>query len=1339
MADNRQPTDTDRRAHEPRRARPARVWQPTYPEELPVSTRRTDIISALREQPVLIVAGDTGSGKTTQLPKMCLEAGRERIACTQPRRVAAISLSRRVAEELGVTWGREVGCKIRFMDESGPDTAVKFLTDGMLLAEVQADPLLRAYDTIVIDEAHERSLNIDFLLGHLNQLRHRRKDLKIIITSATIDTAAFSRAFDNAPVIQVSGRLYPVEVIYSPVDELLEESGDFTHLDAVALALERILLESDRGDVLVFLATERDIREAADLIESRNFGPLEIVPLFGRLAAADQQRVFAPSRRRKIVLSTNIAETSLTIPGIRFVIDTGEARISRFNNRTRTRRLPIEPIAQSSANQRKGRCGRVAEGVCIRLYSEEDFLKRPEFSVPEIQRANLADVILRMKAARLGDIERFPFIDPPPPAAIAAGYALLEELGAIAPATPATQAPAGPDADAAENRHAPYVDPHALTPLGRDLARLPVDPIVGRMLLQAVEERAVREVVVIAAALSIQDPRERPADAEAAADAAHRRFVHPDSDFLTLLAIWDAFHDEVEHLSQGRLRKFCRQHFLSYNRMREWRDIHAQLEEALGDLNPGRARPPAEPHRRDRARNVTRSELSSKQPASESNPGAPTPDQDLRYGGERYRAIHRSLLPGLLANVARREEGNLFRAGGDRKPLLFPGSTLFDRKSRAAPRGDKSAPRPKPNKSPDWIVAAEIVETTRLYARTCARIDVQWVLDVGAHACRISHSEPTFTVESGRVLVRETTRLHGLEVRVRRIGYGTINPKHATEIFIREGLLNPELQLPHRFLEHNRALRDKVEVLRTRLRGGSYVDLDEAYYRFYASRLENVSSVHDLNRLIRDRIAHEPDVLCLREEDLLGDLPQDFDRAAFPDRVELENFALPLRYAYKPGQEEDGVTVRLEPAQAKRLHAGMLDWLVPGHLEEKIDHLLRALPKEIRKQLLPIGEKSAAIARALRPTHPTLPESLAAHLEKHYGVRTFPSDWHPEEVPAHLRVRVEVVGTQADGSRKALAASRDLEQVRTMLAQQERAAAEKPEGAVVEAWRRASSAWERTNLETWTFDSLPDRIQVTETGGLAIHAYPGLRIEPAGVALRLFKSPEEARLDLAAALCRFMEHELRYELGWLDRDLKDVARLGPLAITLAPLATLKENIRGHLRQHLCARPIEPLTREAFLKVAAAAREESKGLLFRVIDQLGVILKLRNDLALEAAKPPYRDFPHDLARLVPPDFPLRTPHGQLRHLPRFLKAMQVRARKARENPVRDAERAAALTRLETRLAALAKSPRAAATADARDEVAWLLQELRVSLFAQELGTAVPVSEKRIEARLAEIGG
>jgi len=560
-----------------------------FPPELPISARAEEITQAIQNHAVVILAGETGSGKTTQIPKMCLAAGRGaqgRIACTQPRRVAALSISRRVAEELGVTWGREVGCKIRFNDQTTPQTVIKFLTDGMLLAEVQGDPLLRDYDTIIIDEAHERSLNIDFLLGHLRTLRYKRPELKIVITSATIDTKAFSDAFDGAPVVLVEGRTFPVEVIYAPLDELgrdyaeNDENEDREDKEAVAAsraealhyvdgaveAVERIVRESGKGDVLVFLPSERDIREVRDLIDGRRLRDCEVVPLFGRLSNAEQQRVFAPTQRRKIVLATNIAETSLTIPGIRFVVDTGLARLSRYSPQARTRRLPIEPVAQSSADQRKGRAGRVEAGVCVRLYSEKDYLERPRFTQPEIQRANLADVILRMKAFGLGDIERFPFINMPAAKSIRAGWALLEELGAVE----REEGGAGADGTVRE-----------LTPGGRELARLPVDPTVGRMILQAREERALREVLVIASGLSIQDPRERPMDKQQQADAAHRRFVHPDSDFLTLLNVWDTFHDEVENMSQGRLRRFCKEHFLSYTRLREWRDIHTQLVEVL--------------------------------------------------------------------------------------------------------------------------------------------------------------------------------------------------------------------------------------------------------------------------------------------------------------------------------------------------------------------------------------------------------------------------------------------------------------------------------------------------------------------------------------------------------------------------------------------------------------------------------------------------------------------------------------------------------------------------------------------------------------------------------------
>jgi ATP-dependent helicase HrpA len=632
-----------------------------FPPELPISARAEEITAALGAHQVIILAGETGSGKTTQIPKMCLAAGRGtagRIACTQPRRVAALSVSRRVAEELGVEWGGPVGAKIRFSDQTTPQTVIKFLTDGMLLAEVQGDPLLREYDTLIIDEAHERSLNIDFLLGHLRTLRYQRPELKIVVTSATIDTAAFSAAFDGAPVIQVEGRTFPVEVIYAPLDELGRDYADndeneekddagavasakaeaLHYIDGVVEAVERVTRESESGDVLVFLPSERDIREVGDLLEPRlRKSRAEVVPLFGRLTNAEQQRVFAPSRQRKIVLATNIAETSLTIPGIRFVVDTGLARVSRYAPQARTRRLPIEPVSQSSADQRKGRAGRVAAGVCIRLYAEKDFLERPKFTQPEIQRANLADVILRLKAFGLGDIERFPFINMPAAKSIRAGYALLDELGALEKAGGGTETS------------------HQLTPLGRELARLPVDPTVGRMILQARTEHAVREVLVIAAGLSIQDPRERPLDQQAQADAAHRRFAHPDSDFLTLLNIWDAWHDQFENLSQAKLRRFCRDHFLSYTRMREWRDIHAQLWDVL----------------RDRA---------DFKPTSAFHGLATVDEKTTVFGTPGYRAIHRSILAGLLGNIATLDEENGgYKATHDRRVGLFPGSVLFKR------------------------------------------------------------------------------------------------------------------------------------------------------------------------------------------------------------------------------------------------------------------------------------------------------------------------------------------------------------------------------------------------------------------------------------------------------------------------------------------------------------------------------------------------------------------------------------------------------------------------------------------------------------------------------------
>ncbi len=1257
------------------------LWHITYPEDLPIAARRKEIIAAIQTYPVIIIAGETGSGKTTQLPKLCLEAGVTHIGCTQPRRVAALSISKRVAQELQVQWGKEVGCKIRFSDKTAPETTIKFMTDGILLAEVQSDPQLQAYDTLIIDEAHERSLNIDFLLGHLNQLRHQRPDLKIVITSATIDTEAFSRAFDNAPVIEVSGRTFPVETIYSPIDELAVDSGDFTPIDAVVESVKRILSETRSGDILIFLPTERDIREATDLLKDRLNTNAAILPLFGRLSAGDQQRIFTSIQNRKIVVSTNIAETSLTIPGIHYVIDTGDARISRFNPRTRTKRLPIESISQSSANQRQGRCGRMAEGICIRLYSETDFLKRAEFTPPEILRSNLAEVILRMQASRLGKIETFPFIDPPLPHAIRAGYQLLKELGAL---------------DKNEN----------LTPLGQQLAQLPVDPIVGRMILQAFKEQALHEVLIIASALSIQDPRERPLEAKEAADQAHRKFIHPQSDLLTLLNIWNAYHDKCESMTQRNLRKFCKSHFLSYVRMREWRDIHAQLKGSLPRT-----------HKEKNRAFYQKSSFNSQDDAA------------WKFGGSAYQAIHRSILPGLLVNIAYRDEGNLFRAAGDRKVMIFPGSGLFEKK---ALKPGKKTQKKKPaqlQKKRDWIIAAEIVETNRLYARTTARIDPQWAVELGAHICKSSYSEPTYHPDSAWVLVKESIRIHGLEISQKRVSYGAINSQQATEIFIRSALVDDTLESPHPFLEHNRSLRKKIEALQTRLRSSDYLNLDEALYRFYTRHLQNVSSIHDLNRFCRNLKPKDKKCLFLQESDLLGKGIANIDRKAFPEKISLQNSALPLSYTYKPGEEDDGVTLSLSPKQARDLQKGMIDWLIPGHLEEKILHLLRNLPKHLRVKLLPIPEKVKKIARELKPTHQTLVESLSSYLKNEYNIDTISEDWHPENLPEYLKIRLNVV----DSKNQTITTNRDFDQIQKALDQQEKNASLKNKSL---PWKKAVDKWERPSLPTWDIDSLPERIEITQSSGIPVYAYPGLRVEEESVALRLFRDPTTAKTQTARGITKLLSIDLRYELAWLEKDLKDLSKLGLLAITLAPLETLKRQTYTHLHSFLCQRSVHPLTRSAYHKTLATAKDDSKGLLYRFMDQLESILKQRDSL-LHSEKT-YSGLKEDIERLAPSHFLLHTPFPQLQHFKRYFKAISIRLERARLKASKDAEKAALIRPYDQKLAQwIESSPKDPAVLEAINELRWMIEEFRVSLFAQELGTATPVSAVRLDKKIAEL--
>ncbi len=1273
-----------------------------YPEDLPITARREEIVETIRRHQVVVIAGETGSGKTTQLPKMCLEAGLAeaglRIGCTQPRRVAALSISQRVAEELGVSWGREVGCKMRFNDDTGPETRIKFMTDGILLAEIQSDSELRAYSALIIDEAHERSLNIDFLLGYLQGLLVRRPELKLIITSATIDTDAFSQAFGGAPIIEVSGRLWPVEIRYRPLESFPTRDAyePLSHLDAAVRATEDALLESGDGDVLVFLPTERDIRDVREMMEEMLGRGTEVLALYGRMPAAEQARIFSPGPRRRVVLATNVAETSLTLPRIRYVVDAGLARMSRYNPRTRTKRLPVEEISQSSANQRAGRAGRLREGVAIRLYDEEDFAKRPRFTQPEIQRANLAEVILRMKAFALGEIENFPFINPPPVAAIRAGYRLLHELGAVS-------------------------ELNVLTGLGAELARLPLDPTLGRMLLQACEENVLPEVLVIAAGLSIPDPRERPEEQKEAAQTAHQKFADVDSDFLSFLKMWQQCPEGEGKGSSNALRRYCKTNFLSFTRMREWRDIHRQLAEVFPEKQRARVQAdvplPIPPNRRGAKRQ--REEVE--------DPFATS-----------YRGIHRSILSGLLGQIAQVQERNRYKAAGNRLVTLFPGSHLFARMERGkkgrlqpaqtGPDGAKVAQKPR---QPEWIMAAEIVETSQLFARTAAGIDPNWAVDLGAHLCETRHAEPAWSEKAERVLVKERVLLHGLEICRRNVDYGKIDAPHATELFIRGALVAEEARIPLRFFDENRQTREKVETALTRVRHHQAQDLDEAVFRFYAARLHGISSVHDLHKFVDEKIRRDPDFCVMREEDLLGEADTTFDPLLFPDKVLLGNTALPLSYAFNPGEESDGVTVQVPLPVAAQLTTGQIQWLVPGLREEQINLLLRALPKAIRRPLMPLAERAAEVAREFDPGRGEFLTALAEYLTRRYRIHIRRSDWPEQTLPAHLCPRVEVV----DRSARSLAVGRDLEVIQQQIEKQDHRTG---------GWHKAARQWERSGLTDWTFGDLPESVFVEEVGGASLVAYPGIEAAGESVNVRLYRKAVEAHAATRNGIRKLVELGMARDLVGLRKELIHVARrlhapkrgaasfhgsLQQLGAQLQKMEmeqspeSFQEAAMERLLDHAFVwEPAHPLQKERFELFLENGRRALPGLVYQMGESARKILELRETLLALPKRYPGMDV--DIARLVPPDFPAQTPFARLAHLPRYLKAIQVRAERAQHKPAKDAEKAAQLLPFE--------GWRKRVPLETREAFRWLLEEFRVSLFAQELGTLESVSAQKLKA-------
>ncbi len=1026
-----------------------------YPRELPIAARAGEIVAAIRStrHRVVIISGETGCGKSTQIPKMCLEAGRGiagLIGCTQPRRLAAVTIAYRIAEELGEDLGRSVGYKIRFQDRTSPDAYIKIMTDGILLAETQGDRRLSDYDTIIIDEAHERSLNIDFLLGILRKLVDARPDLKLIITSATLDTAKFSAAFRNAPVIEVSGRLYPVDVEYRAPDR--DEAEDKDYVDQAVEAVTSIRREKPPGDILVFMPTEQDILETCRILEGRKFPVTTILPLFSRLPAGQQRMVYSVTGP-KIVVATNVAETSLTIPGIRYVVDTGVARIAHYQPGTRINSLPISPISRASADQRKGRCGRVREGLCVRLYSQTDYESRDEFTAPEILRSDLAEVILRMIDLDLGEPLEFPFIDRPASKTVRDGYETLVELGAVRRVAvsepPGRREMAGRRrAEDQQTQVAARGPTWVLTDKGRRMARMQLDPRISRMLLEAEHENCLSEVAVLAAALSIRDPRERPPEQAAQADAAHAGFGHPNSDFLVLLNIWNRYHSEFERLAgAAQKRRFCHEHFLSFPRMREWVYLHEEIAGALAQLRRGQ---------------VYFLPILAK---SRPGPLLSAPHADI--SPVLYAGIHRAILAGFLSNIAVHKEKNMYAAAKNREVMLWPGSVLF-------------------NKTAGWIVATEIVKTSRLYARSAAKIDPAWLEDLGGPLCKRSYSDAAWDRARGEVTAKERVTLFGLEiVRDRRVSYGRINPIEAHEIFVMTGLTAGDIEDAPPFLRHNLALQLKVEAMEEKLRHRDIMVAETAIAKFYSDRIPGIFDIRTLAKLIKDRGGD--DWLRLSEDDLLARRPAADDVAAFPDSVEVAGRPFKAVYRFAPGQEDDGVTLQVPASILSVIPPERLEWGVPGQYKDKIAALIKGLPKRYRKLLVPVADKAETIATEMprAPEEVPLFKAVAEFVKRRFGADIPPREWAVADVPKYLRMRVAVT----DRAGRVIDAGRDVDLLKRKIGAEDRA----PSKVESPAWKEARARWERTGITAWDFGDLPEKLTV----GTSLTGYPALVVEKA--------------------------------------------------------------------------------------------------------------------------------------------------------------------------------------------------------------------------------------------------
>ncbi|GGW74588.1 ATP-dependent RNA helicase HrpA [Streptomyces caelestis] len=1250
------------KAEERMAGRRGRLPEITYPEQLPVSQKKDEIADAIRDHQVVIVAGETGSGKTTQIPKICMELGRGvrgMIGHTQPRRIAARTVAERVADELDTPLGEAVGWKVRFTDQVDPDaTFVKLMTDGILLAEIQTDRELRAYDTIIIDEAHERSLNIDFLLGYLAQLLPKRPDLKVVITSATIDPERFSRHFGDAPIVEVSGRTYPVEVRYRPLLEEDGEDADRDQITAITDAVEELQKEG-QGDILVFLSGEREIRDTADALTKKNYRFTEILPLYARLSHAEQHRVFQPHTGRRIVLATNVAETSLTVPGIKYVIDPGFARISRYSHRTKVQRLPIEPVSQASANQRKGRCGRTSDGICIRLYSEEDFNARPEFTDAEILRTNLASVILQMTAAGLGDIEKFPFIDPPDHRNIRDGVQLLQELGALDPA---------------------QKDPRKrLTDTGRKLAQLPVDPRLARMVLEADTNGCVREVMVIAAALSIQDPRERPADKQTQADQQHARFKDETSDFLAYLNLWRYIREQQKERGSSSFRRMCKQEYLNFLRIREWQDIYSQLRTV------------------------------AKQMGIHLNEDDAPADR-----------IHVSLLAGLLSHIGMKDvkDGakNEYLGARNAKFAIFPGSALF-------------------KKPPRFVMSAELVETSRLWARVNAKIEPEWVEPLAGHLLKRTYSEPHWEKDQAAVMAYEKVTLYGVPiVAQRKVNYGRIDPEVSRELFIRNALVEGDWRTHHKFFSDNRRLLTEVEELEHRARRRDILVDDETLFDFYDQRIPAhvVSGAH-FDSWWKHKRHEQPDFLDFEREMLINEKAGEVTKDDYPDSWRQGNLKFRVTYQFEPGADADGVTVHIPLQVLNQVTDEGFDWQIPGLREELVTELIRSLPKPIRRNYVPAPNYAQAFLDKAVPLQEPLTTTMARELRLMVGVPFDAEDFDWGKVPDHLKITFRIV----DERRRKLAEDKDLEALKLRLRPKARKALSQAAAATAE--RRGGELLERTGLTDWTIGTLT-RVFETRRAGQPVKAYPALVDDGDTVSVRLFDTEAEQQQAMWKGTRRLILRNIPVNPAkFASEKLTNAQKLALSANPHGSIQALFDDCAMAAADKLIADFGGPAwDEESYRKLYDKVRAEIVDTTVRTVGQVQQVLAAWQacERRLKAVRSPallpnLQDVRAQLDSLVKPGFVTEAGLRRMPDLMRYLVAADRRLTQMPTNAQRDTTRMQKVHEMQDEYAwLLEQMPQGRPVPSSVLDIRWMIEELRVSYFAHALGTAYPVSDKRI---------